>query len=70
MSGILDDLTKGRRCMICGKLGGIGSTTILRMLGYEFPDRAIGYAHAACIRRARAKQRQALEKATLSTARP
>lgn len=55
MSRILDDLAKGRRCAICNKLGGIGSTTILRMLGYEIPDRHIGYAHAACIRRARNK---------------
>lgn len=52
---IMDDLAKGRRCMVCGKLGGIGSTMILRQLGYDVPERAIGYAHAQCIRKVRAK---------------
>ena len=51
---ILTDLAAGRRCHVCGKIGGIGSTTILRMLGYDIPDRAIGYAHSACIRKRRA----------------
>jgi len=51
---ILDDLTKGRRCRICGKIGGIGSTMILRQLGYELADREIGYAHARCVQRKRA----------------
>lgn len=57
MSRIMGDLAKGRRCAICGKLGGMGSTTILRMLGYQIPDREIGYAHSNCIQKARAKLR-------------
>ena len=63
MSRIMDDLAKGRRCIVCGKLGGIGSTTLLRMLGYQIPDRAIGYAHSNCIRKARVKQTAKKEKA-------
>lgn len=44
-----------RCCGICGKIGGSGSTTILRFLGYDIPDGQIGYAHPACIIKARKK---------------
>lgn len=52
----MEKTLKGRRCMICGKIGGMGSTTILRMLGYDIPVGQIGYAHSSCFQKARKKK--------------
>lgn len=49
----MDRIAKGRRCKICGKLGGMGSTTILRALGYDIPKGEIGYAHSSCFQKKR-----------------
>jgi hypothetical protein len=51
----------GRCCWICGKVGGMGATLILRGLGYEVQQLPggrgleIAYAHPDCL--ARAKKR-------------
>jgi hypothetical protein len=48
-----DDLP-GRHCHICGKPGGSGAATTLRMMGYE--DWRDGKAHGPCLIKARKKQ--------------
>ena len=42
-----------RCCWVCGKLGGQGFTTALRLAGYEMKQGEMGYAHSPCIRRVR-----------------
>jgi hypothetical protein len=46
---------KGRKCALCGKPGGTGFTTALRLLGYNYAKGEIGYAHSNCLVRARRK---------------
>ncbi len=43
----------GRRCMVCGRIGGSGATMPLRFAGYTIPKGQIGYAHAPCLIRKR-----------------
>lgn len=51
----------GRRCHICKRIGGSGSTAILRLLGYDIPKGQIGYAHSDCVARERRRQAKAQE---------
>ena len=43
----------GRKCAICGKMGGTGFTTALRLAGVKIPEGQIGYAHADCLHKLR-----------------
>lgn len=54
----------GRRCAICRRIGGAGSTTILRLLGIEIPRGEIGYAHSSCVANERRKQELAKKETT------
>ena len=54
------ELATARCCWVCGKLGGQGFTTALRLAGYRMAPREMGYAHPRCMQRA---QRQAVEHA-------
>lgn len=44
-----------RCCWVCGKLGGSGFTTALRLAGYEMEPGHLGYAHNKCMVRASAE---------------
>ncbi len=50
-----------RCCWVCGKLGGAGYTTALRMAGYDIPQGTIAHAHPGCVNLAlgRARKRAA-----------
>lgn len=39
---------QARCCWVCGKLGGAGYTTVLRMAGYDVPQGTMAYAHNGC----------------------
>lgn len=41
----------GRRCAICGRIGGSGATLALRFVGIRTPAGEIGYAHGPCLTR-------------------
>lgn len=41
-----------RCCWVCGKVGGSGFTTALRLAGYDVQKNEIGYAHSPCMARA------------------
>jgi hypothetical protein len=49
MSAMKTNALPGRRCAICGKIGGSGATTALNLLGIETPKGEIGYAHGPCL---------------------
>lgn len=49
-----------RCCWVCGKPGGDGFTTMLRLLGYENVVNP-SHAHQRCIRRLQIKQQKARE---------
>jgi hypothetical protein len=56
------DLEVGRCCWVCGRVGGAGFTSALRVAGYDVPARGvIAYAHSDCmaraLKRSAAKQR-------------
>lgn len=45
-------IPNGRCCWVCGKPGGSGFTSALRIAGYDIPRGQIGYAHSPCMSRA------------------
>lgn len=49
-----------RCCWVCGKLGGAGFTTALRLAGYDVPQGTMAYAHPGC---AALAQRRAAKRA-------
>lgn len=49
-------LAEGRCCWVCGRVGGNGFTTALRLAGYRVAKGQMAYAHAACMRRAAKEQ--------------
>jgi len=60
-------LAEGRCCWVCGRPGGAGFTTALRLAGYAVPARGvIAYAHNRCM--VRAQQRYALREKHMSKA--
>jgi hypothetical protein len=55
------DIEVGRCCWVCGKVGGDGFSSALRMLGYNVPLRgpeSVAHAHPRCIRREQLKLRR------------
>ena len=46
----------GRKCAICGRPGGSGLTTALRLAGVHVETDQIGYAHADCLAAYRARK--------------
>lgn len=48
-------LEVGRCCWICGRVGGGGFTTALRLLGYDVKRGEIAYAHNRCVSREQRK---------------
>jgi hypothetical protein len=55
-------VTNARCCWVCGRLGGAGYTTALRLLGYDVPPDGQAHAHPECIRRVQRKQKEEREK--------
>lgn len=47
-----------RCCWVCGKLGGAGFTTALRLLGYDVQKGDVAHAHPNCIAREQRKLRK------------
>jgi hypothetical protein len=44
-----------RCCWVCGKRGGEGFTTALRLMGYQMKPGEMGYAHPNCIHASNSK---------------
>ncbi len=52
MSNLRWNKKRGRRCRVCGKLGGAAFITMLRLFGYRDGD----FAHPACMARLQRKK--------------
>lgn len=51
-----------RCCWVCGKTGGFGFTTTLRLAGYRMAQNQMGYAHNKCMMLANQQHKEYLSK--------